>query len=71
MRKKIQKLRLKKELKNESGSLSLGTSKQNYIDPRIIVAFTKHFNIPINKFFTKQLIDKFSWSLTVDETFRF
>jgi DNA topoisomerase-1 len=71
IRKKIKKLRLKKELKQEGKSLSLGTSKQNYIDPRIIIAFVKEFNIPIEKVFTKTLIEKFKWAMEVDATYRF
>ena len=71
IRKKIKKLRLKKELKSDTGSLSLGTSKTNYIDPRVIVAYAKHFNIPIEKFFTKVLQEKFKWAMDVDATYRF
>ncbi len=71
IRKKIKKLRLKKELKQEGKSLALGTSKTNYIDPRIIVAFIKEFNIPIEKVFTKVLIEKFKWAMEVDASYRF
>ena len=36
-------------------NVSLGTSKTNYIDPRIIFAFMKKFEIPVEKLFTKTL----------------
>jgi len=71
IRKKIKKLRLKKDLKQEGKNLSLGTSKTNYIDPRVIVSFAKKFNIPLDKLFTKVLIEKFKWATEIDDTFRF
>jgi DNA topoisomerase-1 len=52
-------------------NISLGTSKQNYIDPRISVAFIKKFNIPIEKVFNQALQKKFQWALEVDEEFKF
>ena len=55
------------ELKN----ISLGTSKANYIDPRITVAFLKLHNLPIDKVFSKALQEKFQWAFTVDSTFKF
>ena len=50
---------------------SLGTSKSNYIDPRIIVALSKKLNIPINKFMSKSLIKKFNWAMDVTKDWRF
>ena len=43
-------------------SVSLCTSKINYIDPRITIAFFKLHNIDINKVFTQKLQDKFFWA---------
>lgn len=68
---KLKKLKVKKELKQEMKNISLGTSKQNYIDPRITIAFIKKFNIPIEKVFNQALQKKFQWALEVDEEFRF
>ena len=68
---KLKKLKIKKELKQEMKNISLGTSKQNYIDPRISIAFIKKFNIPIDKVFNQALQKKFQWALDVDEEFRF
>ena len=68
---KLKKLKIKKELKQEMKNISLGTSKQNYIDPRITIAFIKKFNIPIEKVFNQALQKKFQWALEVDEEFRF
>ena len=71
MRKKIIKLKLKKELKQEGKNLSLGTSLNNYIDCRILWAFIKKYNIPPNKIMTSIMIEKFKWGKDVDENYRF
>ena len=55
------------ELKN----ISLGTSKTNYIDPRITVAFLKKHNIPVEKIFSSTLREKFFWAFNVDELWQF
>jgi len=68
---KLKKLKVKKELKQEMKNISLGTSKQNYIDPRITVAFSKKHNIPIDKLFNSALQKKFQWAMEADEEFRF
>lgn len=67
----IKKLRAKKSLKVEQKNLSLGTSKVNYIDPRITVAFMKIHNIDINKVFSTTLQSKFKWAFDVDQDFKF
>lgn len=58
--------------KEENSEVSLGTSKINYIDPRLSVVFCKKYNVPIEKIFTKTLRDKFKWAIeSVDENWRF
>ena len=71
LRKKINKLKAKKELKIELKNISLGTSKINYIDPRITISFMKKHNIDVGKIFSKKLQDKFKWAFDVDESFKF
>lgn len=68
---KIKKLKLREKSKNELKNVSLSTSKVNYIDPRIIVAFMKKFNIPMEKIFSTKLQSKFSWAMDVDENYKF
>jgi len=68
---KLNKLKLKKELKQEMKNISLGTSKANYIDPRISISFAKSYNIPLDKIFTKTLQQKFQWALEVEDDFKF
>jgi DNA topoisomerase-1 len=68
---KIKLYRLKKDTKLKMKNVSLSTSKNNYIDPRIIFAFINKFNIPAEKLFTQQLIDRFKWASNVDKDYRF
>lgn len=49
--------------KEENSTVSLGTSKMNYIDPRLTVMFAKKYDVPIEKLFTKTLRDKFAWAI--------
>jgi DNA topoisomerase-1 len=67
---KIITLKLKKETKIKMKNVSLGTSKNNYIDPRIIFAFIQKYNIPEDKLFNKALLDRFDWAKNHKE-FRF
>jgi DNA topoisomerase-1 len=66
---KIKKLKGKKDLKLELKNISLGTSKINYIDPRITVAWIKKYNFPVEKIFSETLREKFQWAFNVDENF--
>ena len=67
----LKKLRSKKMLKSELKNISLGTSKVNYIDPRITVAFLKRHNLPVDKIFSKTLQEKFKWAMDTDVNFVF
>lgn len=51
--------------KEENKEVALGTSKLNYIDPRITVAWCKRNNVPMEKVFSKTLIDKFRWAQNI------
>ena len=67
---KIKLLKLKKETKHKMKNVSLETSKDNYIDPRIIFAFSKKFDISPDNFFKKK-IKRFEWASNVDKDFKF
>ncbi|KAI7866611.1 hypothetical protein BDF14DRAFT_1984735 [Spinellus fusiger] len=54
--------------KEENKEISLGTSKMNYIDPRISVGWCKRSKVPLEKVFSKTLIEKFRWAQNIDET---
>jgi DNA topoisomerase-1 len=68
---KIKLYKLKKDTKLKMKNVSLSTSKNNYIDPRIIFSFINKFEIPPEKLFTQQLIDRFKWASNVDKNYRF
>jgi len=54
-----EKLSVKKSLMD----VSVGTSKDNYIDPRITVALFKHLGLPLEKVFSPTQIGRFSWAI--------
>jgi DNA topoisomerase-1 len=68
---KIKLYKLKKDTKLKMKNVSLSTSKNNYIDPRIIFAFIKRFDIPPEKLFTQQLIERFKWASSVNKDYKF
>ncbi|KAJ2474230.1 DNA topoisomerase 1, partial [Coemansia sp. RSA 2131] len=57
--------------KDENKTTALSTSKVNYIDPRISIAWCKKHNVPMEKIFNKTLREKFTWALGVDSTWTF
>ncbi|CAJ0553543.1 Ff.00g120550.m01.CDS01 [Fusarium sp. VM40] len=60
---RIKTLKLQAEDRDGNKEVALGTSKINYIDPRLTVVFSKKFDVPIEKFFSKTLRDKFRWAI--------
>jgi DNA topoisomerase-1 len=62
---KILETENKKDLKMELKNLSLTTSKTNYIDPRITIAFFKKHKLPLEKIFSQTLRDKFFWAMDI------
>ncbi|CAO3577545.1 unnamed protein product [Absidia cylindrospora] len=57
--------------KEENKEISLGTSKMNYIDPRIIVAWCRSYNVPMEKVYSKTLVNKFRWAETIPDDWKF
>ncbi|KAH7674182.1 DNA topoisomerase I protein [Dioscorea alata] len=68
---KIEKMELDKKIKEDLKTVALGTSKINYLDPRISVAWCKRHEVPIEKIFNKSLLAKFAWAMDVEPGFRF
>ncbi|KAH0560027.1 hypothetical protein GP486_003449 [Trichoglossum hirsutum] len=69
---RIETLLVQAEDKESNKEVALGTSKINYIDPRLTVVFSKKFGVPIDKFFSKTLREKFAWAMkSVDEDWEF
>ena len=69
--KKIDKAKQDMEVKDRLKNVSLGTSKINYNDPRITVAWCKRHDVPIHKPFPKTLLSKFSWAMSVEPDYKF
>ncbi|KAJ1677507.1 DNA topoisomerase 1 [Spiromyces aspiralis] len=57
--------------KEENKTTATITSRLNYIDPRITIAWCKKHNVPIEKLFSKTLREKFTWAMEVDESWMF
>ncbi|CAK9217975.1 unnamed protein product [Sphagnum troendelagicum] len=70
-RQKVEKMRLDMRIKDDLKTVALGTSKINYMDPRITVAWCKLHEVPIEKIFNKSLLAKFAWAMEVEPDFRF
>jgi len=68
---KIAKLKLDIKDRDENKEVALGTSKINYMDPRVSVAWCKTNEVPIEKIFAKTLRDKFNWAFAVPPDWRF
>lgn len=76
--KKIEKKKqaiAKKEIaarsKEDLKTVALGTSKINYMDPRITIAWCKRNEVPIEKVFPKTLMGKFGWAMEIEPEFIF
>ncbi|KQJ95390.1 DNA topoisomerase 1 beta [Brachypodium distachyon] len=68
---KIEKMEMEKKTKEDLKTVALGTSKINYLDPRITVAWCKTHEVPIEKIFSKTICAKFGWAMDVEPDFRF
>lgn len=68
---KLEKLNADMTVKEELKTVALGTSKINYLDPRITVAWCKKHNVPIEKMFAKTLLVKFAWAMETSQEFKF
>ncbi|CBH14292.1 DNA topoisomerase type IB small subunit,putative [Trypanosoma brucei gambiense DAL972] len=51
------------KMKQDNKTVSLGTSKVNYIDPRIVCSWANENNVPISRLFSATLQKKFPWAL--------
>ncbi|KAF8756920.1 DNA Topoisomerase I (eukaryota) [Rhizoctonia solani] len=68
---KIKMFKFKMQDKEEGKEVALGTSKINYLDPRITAAWCKKHDVPIEKIFAKTLLNKFPWAMEIDEDWKF
>lgn len=59
----LMKLEVQETDRDENKTIALGTSKLNYLDPRISVAWCKKYDVPIEKIYNKTQRDKFRWAI--------
>ena len=50
-------------MQQENKEIALGTSKLNYLDPRISVAWCKKWDVPTEKVYNKTQREKFAWAI--------
>uniref|UniRef100_A0A8C3CVE8 DNA topoisomerase I n=1 Tax=Cairina moschata TaxID=8855 RepID=A0A8C3CVE8_CAIMO len=63
----LMKLEVQATDREENKQIALGTSKLNYLDPRISVAWCKKWGIPIEKIYNKTQREKFAWAIDMAE----
>lgn len=71
MQNRLIMLRAQKNIKIDLKSISTSTSLLNYIDPRLVLAFIKKHDLPIDKVYSKALQNKFAWAGDVDDKFKY
>ena len=59
----LEKLEIQRTDKDENKTIALGTSKLNYLDPRISVAWCKKYDVKIEKVYNKTQREKFMWAI--------
>ncbi|KAL4655314.1 DNA topoisomerase 1 isoform X1 [Arapaima gigas] len=68
----LMKLEVQATDREENKQIALGTSKLNYLDPRISVAWCKKWNVTIEKIYNKTQREKFAWAIDMaDQDFEF
>ncbi|XP_077489316.1 DNA topoisomerase 1 [Amblyomma americanum] len=68
----LAKLELQAADKEENKDIAMATSKLNYIDPRISVAWCKTWDVPIENVYNKTQREKFRWAIEMaDADFKF
>jgi DNA topoisomerase-1 len=67
----LEKIEADKRTRIELKNVALGTSRINYNDPRITVAWCKAHDVPITKPFNKSLLSKFTWAMSTAPDWRF
>lgn len=63
LKEQLVKLEVQETDRDENKTIALGTSKLNYLDPRISVAWCKKYEVPIEKVYNKTQRDKFRWAI--------
>eukprot|EP01062_Namystynia_karyoxenos_P060290 TRINITY_DN51826_c0_g1_i1.p1 TRINITY_DN51826_c0_g1~~TRINITY_DN51826_c0_g1_i1.p1 ORF type:complete len:203 (+),score=77.83 TRINITY_DN51826_c0_g1_i1:92-700(+) len=59
------------KIKGDTMQVSLGTSKTNYIDPRVICAWCQREKVRYTQVYSKSLLSKFPWAIRCSPDFEF
>ena len=68
---KIKKMNMKLKEREDNKQVALGTSKLNYMDPRITVSWCKKNEVNIEKILSKTTRDKFPWAMYTGPDYNF
>ena len=68
---RVKKMALKLKDREDNKQVALGTSKLNYMDPRITVSWCKKNEVNIEKIFSKTTRDKFPWAMYTGPDYNF
>ena len=68
---KVEKMSMKLNERESNKTVALGTSKLNYMDPRITVRWCKKNEVNIEKIFSKSTRDKFPWAMYTGPDYNF
>ncbi len=68
---KVEKMSMKLNERESNKTVALGTSKLNYMDPRITVSWCKKNEVNIEKIFSKSTRDKFPWAMYTGPDYNF
>lgn len=63
MEERIERLETRKKDKDQLKEVSTSTSKVNYIDPRVTLAWCKKVDLDYKKVFSATLRSKFAWAI--------
>jgi len=66
---RVENLETKIDIKKKTSGIATGTSKTNYISPRIIYSFCKANDIEVKRVFTPTLQKKFKWAEDTDKDY--
>ncbi|BHF68774.1 DNA topoisomerase I [Sparganum proliferum] len=72
LKEQLLKLQVQATDRDENKDIALSTSKLNYLDPRITIAWCRKLNVPVEKVYNKTQRDKFQWAIQMTtEDFKF
>lgn len=71
LKERVQKDELAMQTRKDNSSVALGTSRINYMDPRITISWCKLKDVPIEKIFQANLQAKFNWAMSSEPEYQF